>query len=186
MTIQEETKLQITIQNVDSLSKEQKEEIDAVDHLAFTMDGEEEADTIEWAMSSSWFVLGRLDDRLVSLIGVLNRTIDVSGQRLVIGGIGGVATHPDFQRRGFAAKLLQAAAEEMRRRGSDDPYDFAMLFCDPKLIPYYGKNGFYQVHNPIYILQSGRRVLFEDHQMVLPLSGKSWPEGDVDVNGPPW
>lgn len=183
MTIQEETRLQITFQDVDSLSAELKEEIDAVDHLAFCYQEGEDDDGIEWANSSTWFVLGRLDGRLVTQIGVLNRMIQAGGQELSIAGVGGVATHPDFQRRGFAAHLLQAAAEQMRRLGG---YDFAMLYCNPKLIPYYAKSGYRQVVNPIYILQHGQRVLFEDHQMVLPLSGKLWPEGDVDVNGPPW
>ena len=183
MTIQAETELHITFQDTDSLSKELREEIDTVDHLAFTMDGEEDDDNIEWAASSTWFVLGRLGGRLVSLIGVLNRTISVAGQNLAIAGVGGVATHPDFQRRGFAASLMQAAAEQMRRLGG---YDFAMLYCSPEMIPYYAKCGYRQVLNPIYILQHGQRVLFEDHQMVLPLSGKPWPDGDVDVNGPPW
>jgi aminoglycoside 2'-N-acetyltransferase I len=183
MTIQEESKLQITFEDVDSLSMELREEIDRVDHLAFTMDGGGDNESIEWAMSSTWFALGRLGGRLVTQFGVLNRIIQVNGQKLSIAGIGGVATHPDFQRRGFAANLLQAGSDQMRRLGG---YDFAMLYCDPKLIPYYAKSGYRQVLNSIYILQHGQRVLFEDHQMVLPLSGKPWPEGDVDVNGPPW
>ena len=183
MTLPEETKLQITFQAADSLTKELDEEISAVDHLAFSMDGEGDDEDTEWAMSSTWFVLGRLDGRLVSQVGVLDRTIQVGGQSLSIAGVGGVATHPEFQRRGFAEVLLQAAVEQMRQRGS---YDFAMLFCEPKMIPYYAKRGYTQIHNPIYILQGGQRVLFEDYEKVLPLSGKSWPEGDVDVNGPPW
>jgi GNAT superfamily N-acetyltransferase len=183
MTLQEETKLQITFQDVACLSKELQEEIDAVDHLAFCYQGAEDDDSIEWANSSTWFALGWLGGRLVTQFGVLNRTIQAGGQNLSIAGVGGVATHPDFQRRGFAADLLQAGADQMRRLGG---YDFAMLYCNPKLIPYYAKSGYRQVVNPIYILQHGQRVLFEDHQMVLPLSGKPWPEGDVDVNGPPW
>ena len=183
MTIQEETKLQITFADVVSLSKELREEIDLVDHLAFSYQGEEEDNGIEWANATTWFTLGWLGGRLVSLLGVVDRTIYIGGQSLSIAGIGGVATHPEFQRRGFAANVLQAAAEQMRRLGG---YDFAMLYCDPKLIPYYAKSGYRQVLNRIYILQHGQQVLFEDHQMVLPLSGKSWTDGDVDVNGPPW
>jgi len=183
MTIQEETKLQITFEDVVSLSKELREEIDAVDHLAFCYQEGEEDDGIEWANATTWFALGWLGGRLVSQLGVVDRTIYIGGQSLSIAGIGGVATHPDFQRRGFAAIVLQAAAEQMRRLGG---YDFAMLYCNPKLIPYYAKSGYRQALNLIYILQYGQRVLFNDHQMVLPLSGKPWPEGDVDVNGPPW
>ena len=183
MSFTDTNALTIIIQSTASMTKELEHEIDNLDHLAFSMNGEQEDNGIEWVMSSTWFVLGRLGCRLVSQVGVVDRTIQVAGQSLAIGGIGGVATHPDFQRRGFAAILLQAAKDEMIRRGG---YDFAMLFCDPKKIPYYAKNGFRQVHNPIYIHQSVGRVLFEDHQMVLQLSGKPWPEGDVDVNGPPW
>ncbi len=183
MTIEEEPKLQITFQAVDSISRELQDEIDDVDHLAFCTDGGGDDDSIEWANSATWYALGRLEGKLVCQFGVLNRTIQAGGQSLSIAGVGGVATHPDFQRRGFAAHLMQAAAEQMRRLAS---YDFSMLFCSPEMIPYYTKRGYRQVTNTIYILQYGRRVLFEDHQMVLPLSGKSWPDGDVDVNGPPW
>ncbi len=183
MTIQEETKLQITFEAVDSISKELQEKIDGVDHLAYTIDGEGDNESIEWANAATWYALGWLGGRLVSQLGVLNRTIYIGGQSLSIAGIGGVATHPEFQRRGFAANVLQAAAEQMRRLGG---YDFAMLYCDLKLIPYYAKSGYRQALNRIYILQHGKQVLFEDHQMVLPLSGKAWPDGDVDVNGPPW
>ncbi|MGD0005861.1 MAG: GNAT family N-acetyltransferase [Anaerolineaceae bacterium] len=182
MTLPEETRFQITFQAADCLAKEQEQEINTLDHLAFSGSGEED-NYIEWAMSSTWYALGWLDGRLVSQIGILDRAIRAGGQMLSIAGVGGVATHPEFQRRGFAGVLLQAAVEQMRQRGG---YDFAMLFCDTRMITYYTKRGYRLVHNPLYILQSGRRVLFESDKMVLPLSGKPWPEGEVDVNGPPW
>ena len=182
MTLPEETRLQITFQTSDCLEDELEREIDTLDHLAFSEGGEED-NSIEWAMSSTWYALGRLDGRLVSQIGIVDRTIQAGGQTLSIAGVGGVATHPDFQRRGFARVLLQAAYEQMRQRGG---YDFAMLFCGTLMIPYYTKRGYCLVHNPLYILQSGQRVLFDSNKMVRPLSGKPWPEGEVDVNGAPW
>jgi predicted acetyltransferase len=182
MNLPEETRFQITFQTADCLAKELEREINTLDHLAFSESSEED-NYIEWAMSSTWYVLGRLDGKLVSQVGILERAIQAGGQTLSIAGVGGVATHPEFQRRGFAGVLLQAAAGQMRQRGG---YDFAMLFCDTRMIPYYTKRGYRLVQNPLYILQSGRRVLFESNKMVLPLSGKPWPEGEVDVNGPPW
>ena len=111
MTFSEEIRMQITFQAVDSLGKELEEEIDMLDHLAFSMDSQEGEDGIEWSMSSNWFVLGRLDGKLVSQIGILDRTIQAGGRDLTVAGVGGVATHPEFHRRGFAGVLLQAAAE---------------------------------------------------------------------------
>jgi len=186
MTFPNDSNLVITFQMTDSLTKEQAQEIDTVDHLAFCPDGVEGEDSIEWAMSSTWHVLGRLEGKLVSQIGILDRTIRAGGQSLTIAGVGGVATHPEYQRRGFARLLMEAAVDQMRQRGPSNSYDFAMLFCDTTMIPYYTKRGYGLVPNPVYILQSGKRVLFDDNKMVLPLSGKPWPDGEIDVNGPPW
>jgi predicted acetyltransferase len=183
MTQLEEARLHITIQSSDSFGGELEKELDALDHAAYSIYAEDENDDIQWAESASWHVLGRINGKLVSKIGIVDRTILVGGQSLSIAGVGGVGTHPQFQRRGFAREMLKAAADEMRLRGS---YDFAMLFCSSHMIPYYAKSGYCQIQNPIYILQRGQRVLFEDHQMVLPLSGKPWPEGEADLNGPPW
>jgi nodulation protein A len=183
MTFSDDTGLQIINQSTVSMTKDIENEINHLDYLAFAMNGEKEEDFNDWAMFSTWHAMGRLGGRLVSQIGIVDRIIRIGAQNLSIAGVGGVATHPEYRRRGFARILLQTAVEQMRQRGG---YDFAMLFCDTSMIPYYSASGFNLVHNPVYILQSDQPALFEDNKMVRPLSGKPWPEGDVDLNGQSW
>lgn len=184
MTIPEKTTLDVLIQPSDAISEELNREIDTLDHLAFFEEGEtDDILNIEWAASSQWEVLGRLEGRLVSRIAIIQRSINVGDQTVRIAGIGGVATHPDWRRNGFARRLLQASLDFIR---STNAFDFSMLFCADEMIPYYGKSGYSQVHNPLYIWQKGQRVPFNDNKMVLPVSGMSWPEGEVDVQGAPW
>ena len=186
MTLTAETPLQIIIQTTASMTKDLQHEIDYLDYLAFAINDDKEEDFNNWAIASTWYVMGRLGGVLVSQIGIVDRTVQVGGQSLLIAGVGGVATHPQFQRRGFTGVLLQTAQEQMRQRGPGDRYDFAMLFCSDHMVRYYTKRGFSEVPNPVHILEAGKWILFEDHRMVLPLSGKPWPEGEVDVSGRSW
>jgi hypothetical protein len=65
-------------------------------------------------------------------------------------------------------------------------HPLAVLFCSSHMLPFYTKSGFFPVQNPVSVLESGKWVLFEDNKMVLPLSGKPWPEGELDINGRSW
>jgi GNAT superfamily N-acetyltransferase len=183
MSIIEEQQLHVVIQTTGLMGKDLENEINHLDFLAFGSGDDVQEDFSEWAMSSTWYVMGRLDGKLVSQIGIVDRTIHAGGQSLTVAGVGGVATHPEFRQRGFAGVLLNAAKEHMRQRQC---YDFAMLFCSSHRLPFYTRGGFCQVQNPVYVLESGKRILFEDNKMVLPLSGKPWPEGEIDVNGRSW
>jgi predicted acetyltransferase len=186
MSLTGEHPLQVIIQTTDSMEKDLENEINHLDYLAFAINDDKEEDFNDWAIFSTWYVVGRLGSKLVSHIGIVDRTIRVGGQRLSIAGITGVATHPDFHRRGFTEVLLTTGIEQMHKRGPQDAYDFAMLFCSNLMISYYTKRGFCQVQNPVHILESGKWILFEGNKMVMPLSGKPWPEGEVDVDGRSW
>ena len=186
MTLPDETQLQIIIQTIASMGKDLENEINYLDYLAFAINDDKEEDFNDWAMFSTWYIMGRLDGKLVSQIGIVDRTIRVGGQSLSVAGIGGVATHPEFRRQGFTGILMETALEQMRQRGSHEAYDFAMLFCSNHMVPYYTKRGFCLVYNPVYVLESGKWILFADNKMILPLSGKPWPEGELDVNGRSW
>ena len=186
MTLPGENQLQIIIQTTASMTMDLQHEIDYLDYLAFAINDDKEEDFNNWAIASTWYVMGRLGGVLVSQIGIVDRTVRVGGQNLSIAGVGGVATHPQFRRSGYTGVLLQTALEQMRQRGTGDTYDFAMLFCSDPMLPYYTKRGFCEVFNPVHILEAGQWILFEDHRMVLPLSGKPWLEGEVDVSGRSW
>jgi GNAT superfamily N-acetyltransferase len=180
----EDPLFEISIRSSKSLTPAEQQEIDGLDKLAFYEEGGEDYNhDIQWIEESDYHVLGYVDGTLVSQVILSSQHILAGSQSLYIAGVGGVGTHPSWRRRGFARRLLKAAEDLIRSEGS---YDFAMLFCDPKMIPYYASCGYIQVLNPIFIIQRGQRVEFDDHQMVLPISGKPWPEGVVDIPGRPW
>ena len=55
--------------------------------------------------------------RLVSSVQIFDKRIRLGRAVAGVGGIGSVATHPEYERRGLATLLLRRAIEEMQRRG---------------------------------------------------------------------
>lgn len=60
---------------------------------------------------------------------------DADGENLLIFG---VATRPDYRRRGVAAKMMTALLDTARKNGIKT----ASLTCKPELVDYYGRFGF--------------------------------------------
>src|SRR5262249_43243592 len=89
---------------------------------------------IKWA-SPQWSVIG-WDSKGVALchVGVILRQGLWNERAVKIGGIGGVKTHPASRRRGFAGFAIQRVLSFFQEQGD---VDFALLVCEPDLIPYY-------------------------------------------------
>lgn len=139
---------------------------------------------IEWA-GSQWNVIGRWNGRIVSVVGLLTREVAVGPQRqgVWVGGVGGVCTHPDFQRRGFSGQLLERAADYMR---ADLRVPFGLLVCGPHREHFYASHGWRTVTAPMMFDLRGAKQTFPDLTMILPLTKQPWPEGVVDLCGKPW
>ena len=153
-------------------------EIEEVDQLAFT--GPE--DEFNWS-SSEWYATGKLAGRIVSIVGILKRRVQVGEIMLEVGGIGGVATHPDYQRLGFGSAVLQGAAEFMRH---ELQVEFGLLVCDPDMVTFYSKLGWQIAHSEMVFNFQGSKHVFQGITMVLPLGARPWPEGKIDLCGFPW
>ena len=81
------------------------------------------------------FVTIESEGRVVSACALLRRTLIVRQQRLPVGLIGSVATLPEHRGRGFAARALAAAEDELREGGAL----LAILWADHPT--FYGKRG---------------------------------------------
>ena len=77
-------------------------------------------------------------------------TITWNGRKLHIGGIGGVITHPDHRRHGYASVALNAAVQTMR---DHEAVEFALLFCEPHNFAFYQSRGWHPFEGEIYAEQ---------------------------------
>ena len=139
---------------------------------------------LQWS-SDDWHVMVRVKGQVVSRVGIVERTGTVNGQPVRLGGIGGVATRPEFRRRGYAQAALTTAAGFMR---NGLKVEFGLLICSVKMMPYYGRLGWQPVKGPLTFDQPKGKVTFDDSTkiMVLPCNKHDWPPGVIDLCGPPW
>ncbi|MFP8882333.1 MAG: GNAT family N-acetyltransferase [Myxococcota bacterium] len=92
----------------------------------------------------SWIALDGA--RLVAATQIFDKSIRLRGQVASIGGIGSVATHPDYERRGIATELLRHAIRDMERRG----HALSLLFTGR--ISFYERLDWVQIVRPTWTL----------------------------------
>lgn len=173
--------LQIEFIRSSQVSPDDQQTIDRLDHLAFAGKIAED-DPNEWA-DSDWMVLGRVDGEIVTQLGLLKREIRVGAVLMPVGGVGGVATHPAWQRLGLSTALLRAAAQFMQ---TEFNVPFGLLNCANESQPFYTRLGWKTVSTELWFTENKKRRSLQTPVMILPLSNRDWPEGEIDLCGLPW
>ncbi len=97
-----------------------------------------------------WCVVVYDNGQAISQVEILKHTVAVKGERVLVGGIGGVVTIPAKQGQGYARLALQRAVEFMK---TDLQVQFGLLFCLPRLIPFYERLGWQVLSDPVLIQQ---------------------------------
>ena len=122
---------------------------------------------------------------VVSHVGLYRRVITWNGQKINVGGIGGVLTRADVRNRGLATIALNAAIQTLR---DEDSVNFALLFCEPYRAPFYMGRGFRPFEGSVFIEQPDiGRVRFDaiaPHVHDLKRTAPSL--GTLDLCGLPW
>lgn len=163
-------------------------QIDTVSSLAFQAVGDEDPQfmNLTWA-NSEWLALGFVDETLVSFFCMLKRQVSAGDEFIWTAGIGGVATHPQWQKKGYASQLLRAAVPFMR---DEIHAEFGLLICSDLVEPVYAGCGWQRVGSSFAFEQypDGKveRRVIHTCVMVLPLTDRVWPAGEVDFRGLPW
>jgi aminoglycoside 2'-N-acetyltransferase I len=135
-----------------------------------------------WA-SPDHYAICRVENRMAGRLGILDRQVTVGATVVRVGGIGGVATRPEFRHRGIASAMLTRAAEFMR---DNLGLEFGLLLCRPEVSPVYAKSGWVRADGPTTFVRAGVTATYPDFTMILSLTGKRWPQGPIDMIGLPW
>jgi len=138
---------------------------------------------IEWE-AAQWFVVcWDGNGEALSLVGLHPRECQVNHEVVLVGGIGGVKTHPEAQRRGLASKAIGIAIEFLAGRGAN----FGLLTCEPDLVRFYERLGWQLFPGDLFVMQRDERVRFTfDLTMTAPICGDAPQRGVIDLVGPPW
>jgi GNAT superfamily N-acetyltransferase len=163
------------------LTEEIQSAFDALDHLAF---GEEkdEFSSIQWA-TPDWMALGFLQGNLVTQLCIPKREITMGTERVWVAGLGGMATHPKVQHQGLGSALL-AATEAFMRDTIQVP--FGLLICAEETRPFYARSRWQAAADTLFFTQDQKRRMLKTCVMILPLTDRLWPAGEIDLCGLPW
>jgi GNAT superfamily N-acetyltransferase len=123
------------------------------------------------------------DGKLVSHAGILKHVVKINDQPIVVGGLGGVVTLPEAQRKGFARRLVQRCMSFME---SEWKVDAGLLFCSPRMVRYYESLGWQVLESPVMIEQPSGKIASPLRVMVLPFGGMNWLPGSVELQSFPW
>jgi aminoglycoside 2'-N-acetyltransferase I len=140
-------------------------------------------DTLLRWRPKDWHFFLDVDGRTVNHVGILKHTIRVGERAVVVGGVGGVVTVPEAQGRGYAQKTLQRAVEFMR---DELGVEFGFLFCRDQLVPFYARQGWQLVNEPVEIEQDTGNIVSPFNVMVLGCRSDAWPPGAVSLDSRPW
>lgn len=141
-----------------------------------------QAHTLKWRPKDLRFLLYD-NGELVSHAGILQHSVSVDGEAILVAGLGGVVTVPAAQRRGFAHQVVQHA---MKHAETEWQVEAGLLFCRPQMIAYYAALGWQTVESPVIIDQPNGKVASPLPVMVLPFRDRDWPQGTIELESLPW
>jgi predicted GNAT family N-acyltransferase len=137
----------------------------------------------EWA-APQWSLFVWDQHELVSRVGLITREIVSNGENKIIGGLGGVMTHPQKQGKGYASYAMHEAAKIF---DSEFGVAFALLFCRPHLVKFYGGLGWKSFDGQVFVEQSQGKIEFSANgAMVIDVKETAPLQGILDLNGLPW
>ena len=155
----------LTIATHETLTPEELAAFDAVQAVAFgegdwtAEKAQEIADRYGSDAETVGYAVAAIEGETVGAIRLLMRDVPYAGRTVRLGGIGGVATHPDWRGRGIAEATLFAAMEALRGWGGEVAYLCALPELGRRL---YAKAGFAPLDRPYtYRGHSGKE--YTDH-----------------------
>jgi GNAT superfamily N-acetyltransferase len=130
-----------------------------------------------------WYVIGYLQGEPVTHVGILQRTVTIDQEPLLIAGIGFLITEPENRGRGYATLIMKEAMAFVKSRLE---LPFGLLTCKSRLESLYLGMGWRTVSEQnIFVQPTGNRSC-GGIIMVNECGEKLWPKGKIDLCGLPW
>jgi RimJ/RimL family protein N-acetyltransferase len=171
----------ITVQ-IKPASKLSPDEQKRINYLLERVFGDDPYNSLSYA-KMEWNVLIYVGKVLASNVEIVQRTVTVDGQPLLVGGIGGVATLPEYRGRGLATRGMTAGVKFMKDELS---LEYGLLITGSRRRTFYEGMGWQVIPEPAYFDQPTGKKRNEGLTMSLSMANKSWPPGAVDFCGLPW
>jgi len=163
---------------------------------AESLSGEEWRQLFEWGedifgandlhlswRKKDWHFLIYEDGVPVSHAAVLKHTVLIGEKSVLVGGVGGVVTHEKAQGKGYAHILMRKIADFLE---NDWRVEAGLLFCLPRLVPFYESLGWQTVQAKVFIEQPNGTIESPMGIMVLPFGENRWQDGSVELQSFPW
>lgn len=143
----------------------------------------EDVSMIQWS-GSTWGAFIRDANQLVAYIGMLVRQGKCDDRPVLIGGIGGVKSHPEVRGKGYASAGMKEAGAFLTQV---QKVDFSLLVCRDELIPYYGRLGWQAFDGEMLVDQISGKVKFTFNKPMLLAGVNPIPDcAIIDLCGNPW
>jgi aminoglycoside 2'-N-acetyltransferase I len=153
----------------EDLTWEEREELVVLCDLAY----EEDMGSIISQFVEPMHILGLLDDKLVSHALWITRYLQPEGLPLLrTAFVEAVATHPDFQRRGFARAIMKKVGEEIQ--------DFDIAGLAPFSVYYYAVLGWELWRGPLFVRTDASMVASPAEERLMIYRLPKTPELDLD------
>jgi Acetyltransferase (GNAT) domain len=124
-----------------------------------------------------------VEGKAASHVGLVQQTVDVAGQPVRVGGVGAVVTAGEMHGRGYAQKAMRYAEKVMCEELN---VEFGLLFCLDRLKPFYERQNWQLIHEPVEFDQPSGKMISPLNVLVLPCKGQTWPAGEIDLCSLPW
>ena len=138
---------------------------------------------IVWANAELRVLIDAPEGGLACHVGIYFRTIIWNGNRIHVGGIGGVMTREDCRGRGYATLALDAALETMR---ANEAARFAVLFCEPHNFAFYQARDWHAFAGEVFCEQPSGRIRFDLMTAFVHDIRRAPRQGTLDLCGLPW
>ncbi len=133
-----------------------------------------------WLETPSGVIVAHLDFE--------QRAIGVGAAEVLVAGVGEVATHPDYRRRGLGRRLMAELRTVLREIC---PVDFGFLECREAVVGFYASVGWRRIVQPVreQEAETGAWIEYNGPTLILPArrTFEEWPHAElIDLRGMPW